>query len=380
MRAIRLLLAGLSLLAVAARDAAAAPRYKVLKHIPLELRTQPPTFVCLDHLALLDRGRLAFIGRPIEDRATFTVLDLETLETRNLTVPDTPRIQVAPKGLMVVDKPLYYDTGNGTAGILLRGGGMVSGDAALLEWDLRSNKAVRQVPLANVGNSQYFSVEMIGYDPGRRECFVEIMRPLGAAPGPTGQGGRYELSVLGVTDTVRTIATIRTTNRYTGKSPYFDPVHRRSAHVEYVEIGGEQARTGVHIVDLDSGRVHTIELPRVIYGFAFDPDGRTGYAYSNTTGEVLRFDLETGTVDNKAKRGRFGHVLDFVAPGRLLLMRNARLHLLDSKTLKELGGVDPRDFHKGSTHTEGSIVMPGRALVRVFYDLYVVDFPEYIPR
>ena len=373
---------GLALLLGAAGAAAGArTRYRVVKHVPLDLRTEEPSFVCLDHLALLDRGRLAFIGRPIKDRSMFTVLDLKTLEVRNLTVPDTPRVQGAAKGVLVVDKPLYYDTGNGTAGILLRAGGMVSGDAVLLEWNLRANRALTLIPLAQVAPSPYVGVDMIGYDPARRECFIEIQRPLQGAKSPTGQGGRYELVVLGVRDgTARPIATITTTNRYTSKSPYYDPVHRRSAHVEYVEIGGEQAETGVHLVELDSGRVHEIKLPRVIYGWAFDPDGMTGYAYSNTTGEVLKVDLETGTVLRQATLGRYGHGLDFVAPNTLLLMRNARLHFLDARTLRETGGVAPSEFHRGSTHTEGSIVMPGRALVRIFYQLYVVDFPNLPPR
>ncbi|MEK7765690.1 MAG: hypothetical protein AAB368_05585, partial [bacterium] len=44
--------------------AAAAPRpaYRVAKYVSLETRLTPPSFVCLDGLQLLDRGKLVQIG------------------------------------------------------------------------------------------------------------------------------------------------------------------------------------------------------------------------------------------------------------------------------------------------------------------------------
>jgi len=363
---------------LAAAEAWGGVAYRVVKQVPLDLRTEPPTFVCLSHLALLDRGRLVYIGRPLEQHSTFTVLDLESLEIRNLTVPGIPGMQVPPKGQLAVDKPLFYDTANGVAGILLRGGGLVSGDAVYMEWDLRANRESRRIELAPGAGAPWTSVEAIGYDPERRECYVEIIREVPDEQGARGQLPFHQVAVVGITDRVRTIATIRTKNRYSSKSPYFDPVHRRSAHVEYVELGGEQARTGAHIVDLDSGAVTELSLPRVIYGFAFDPDGTAAYAYSNTTGEVLKVNLGTGVVVRRSGLGRFGHVLDFVAPDTLVLMRNARLHFLDSATLKEKWGLNCSAFHQGSPHTEGSIVIPGRILARIYYTLYVIDFPGLV--
>jgi len=354
---------------------AAKPAYRVVKHISLDLRTEKPTFVCLEGIHLLDRGRQIWFGRPLENRSAMFLLDVGTLETRMAVVPGLAGPWVAPKDLMVVDRPLFYDTENGTAGLLLRMGAVVTGDAEYAEWDLNADHVVRRLPLASVKGGPWLSVKPIGYDPAKRECFVEVVRPVGSGvekPGGTG-GGPYELTVLAVTDKVRTVASFTTKLRYTSSSPYFDPLHRRSMHVEYNEYKG--AESFMHLVDLDTGTVRDFPIPPVVYGFAFDPDGRTGYVYAFQAGTVFKLDLETGKVGKSRRFGSYGHLLDFVAPGLLVLGRNAGMHFIDSRTLAQKDYLPAGDFHKGSTHLEGSIFMPGRALVRIFYDLYVLEFP-----
>jgi len=360
------------LLAATATADVPTPAFTVVKHLSLETKSTPPTFVCLDGIRLLDRGRLLHIGRPFENRSVLRLLDLTSMEVRDVEVP-IPGPWVPPATQMLVDKPLFYDTENGTAGILLRRGASVSGDAEYLEWDLRTNKVARRMPLAPGKGAYWTSINAIGYDPARRECYLEVVRCRGGGNLPCKPGGPYDWSVLEVSDRVRTVASWTGPLKPTQKGPYYDPLNHRSMHIEYAECGAEQ--TTAHLVDLDSGRVRHFPLPRVIYGFAFDPDGRTGYVYSYTTREVFAMDLESGEIGRHATFGNVGHLLDWVAPRTLLLCRDPGMHFIDSQTLEETGYIAASSFHKGSTHLEGSIFMPGRAIVRIYSDLYVIEFP-----
>ena len=369
------LLAGLIVLGPLLPGAAtAAPRYEMVKHVSLKIRTDEPSFVCLNPLKLLDRGRMVYIGRPIKNRSVLVVLDLESLEEKRITIPDIPGTQVPPRDVMAVDRPIFYDTANATAGIILRAGGLVGGDAVYAEWDLERNRISRRLPLAEVGDARWVSARPIGYDHERKECFIEIVRCRTGVEATHHRGRLYELAVLAVADEVRTVVSFDTRLRYTGKSPYFDPIHRRSMHIEYNEHG----RSYGYLVDLETGEMKRFALPRVIYGFAFDPDGRTGYVYAEKTGKVFKLDLETGKRGKSKIYGRRGHLLEFVAPGVLLLGRNRAMHFIDAKTLSQKDLLKPSDFHWESAHLEGSIFMPGRALVRIFYELYIVDFPELL--
>ncbi len=371
---VRALLGASLLLAMPAFPAAAkAPAWRLAKHVSLELKTEPPGFVCLHGLTMLDRGHLVNLGRPLSDRQGLVMLDLKTLEVRTIRIPDWEGGRWPEKGALDPGQPLYYDTENGRAGVVMRRNGRVADDAVLLEWDLRSNRVVRLVDLAPGAGSRWTSVKPIGYDPDLREVYIEIVRCLGDLETPHKPEGMYNLSVLGVSDSVRTIASFDTKLRYTGKSPYFDPVHRRSMHVEYAEYKGSISTA--YLVDFGTGKVRSFPLPTVIYGFAFDPDGRTGYVYTETTGEVFKLDLGTGKEGARRKFGRRAHLLDWIGPNTLVLGRNRGMHFLDSRTLRQKYFLDPAAFHKGSTHLEGSVFLPGRALVRIFYELYVIDFP-----
>ncbi len=358
---------------------AATPKYRIIKHVSLETRTQEPTFVALSHPRLLDRGRLLKLGRPFGNRSSFIALDLQTLEEHLYQVPDIEGPWVPTPDQFVVDEPAYYDTDLGSAGLVLREGGKVSGGASWAEWDLKANRIVNRLPLAPANPNAWTGVEAFGFDPDRKETFIELHSP---APGrqekPCQQAGPYDLTILAVTDRVRTVANFKTALRYTGKSPYFDPIHRRSMHVEYAECEGEE--TTAYLVDLDSGSVKKFPLPKIIYGFAFDPDGRTGYAYTEPTGEVFTLDLESGAIGRRRAFGRRAHLLSWIGPHLLCLGRNAGMHFIDPKTLKQVGFIDTKTIHKkGSTHLEGSTFVPGRAIVRNFRNVYVLDFPTLKP-
>lgn len=370
--AVRTLLVIATSFAAATPRGTPAPKYRVVKHLSLETRTEPPTFVCLDGLQLLDRGRIVQIGRPVEAPNVLTVLDLRTFEVANLTIPDVPGTQVPSRTEMSVDRPLFYDTDNGTAGILMRAGG-VTGDAGYAEWDLRANRIVRRLPLAGPDGARWMSVTPIGYDPVRKEGYVEVVKYGVRFKTSPNRGGHYDLTVLGVGERVRTIASLTTRLKFGSKGPYFDLARRRSMHIEYAEYAGNVS--AAYLVDLDTGTVKTYQLPPVVYGFTFDPGGRTGYVYSFRDSELLKLDLETGELGPKRRVGSYGHLVEFVGPGLLLLARNPGLHLIDAATLKERWFLDSKKVNAPGLHVEGSVVLPGRILLRNGYELFVVDFP-----
>lgn len=358
---------------------AATPPYKIIKHISLETKTEEPTFVALSHPRLLDRGRLLKLGRPFGNRSSWFSLDLATLETTLIQVPEIPGPWVPKPEEFVIDEPAYYDTDLGSAGLVLREGGKVSGGAAWAEWDLKTNRIVNRLTLAPANPKAWTGVEAFGFDPSRKETFIQLHTPSpGKQEKPCQQAGPYDLTILAVTDRVRTVANFKTTLRYTGKSPYFDPIHRRSMHIEYAECEGEE--TTAYLVNLDSGAVKKFPLPKIIYGFAFHPDGRSAFAYTEPTGEVFTLDLETGKIGKKRPFGRRAHLLSWIGPNLLCLGRNKGMHFIDPTTLKQTGFIDPVKFHtKGSTHLEGSTFVPGRAIVRIFKNLYILDFPTLKP-
>jgi hypothetical protein len=51
------------------------------------------------------------------------------------------------------------------------------------------------------------------------------------------------------------------------------------------------------------------------------------------------------------------------------------MHFIDSRTLEQTGYLPASEFHTGPTHLEGSLFMVGRAIVRTYSDLYVLDLP-----
>ncbi|MEK7477054.1 MAG: hypothetical protein AAB152_15625 [Candidatus Coatesbacteria bacterium] len=362
------------LITAATAGAAPKPAYKVMYRCSLDLREKPQSFVCLDGPQLLDRGRIVQLGRPIDRPDVLTLLDLSTFRTREVEVPGLrgkwPPSQTEPE----VDRPMYYDTTDGMAGILLRTGG-VRGSAEYAEWDLRANRISRRFPLATPDGAQWMSVDPVGYDPARKECYLQVVKYGVRFKTSPNRGGHYDVSVLAVSDRVRTVTSWTESNKLGSKGPYFDPVHRRSMHVEYSEHAG--TISGAHLVDLETGAVKTYQLPPLIYGFAFDPDPRRAYAYSYRTREVFPLDLATGVMGKGRVFGNVGHLLDFVAPGVLCLGRNFGMHFLDAKTLKEKWFLNPKDFHKVDAHLEGSIFLPGRALVRSYENFYVIDFPGF---
>ncbi len=363
----------LAALVLAANAGAAAPRYKVLTHVSLENRDEPPSFVCLDGLRLLDRNRLVQIGRPVERSDAFTVLDLRTLAVREIPIPGFPGSGPGQPAGPFIDRPAFYDVGNGHAGVLLRAGRGVASDALWAEWDLKKNAIVRTLPLGGLGGGKWLSVSPIGYDPKTKECFVELVRFGARLVTSPNRGGHFDVIVLGVTDTVRTVTEFTTSRKLTSQGPYFDPVRLRSFHVEYAEYAGNTSMG--FVVDLATGAVNTFELPPLVYGFAFDPDGRTGYVYSERDGTVSALDFETGKTGRTIKPGRKGHVLDFVAPGVLWLGRNHGMYFFETPSLRQKSLLSPKKIYQHADHLEGSLALPGRVLMRNYENLYLIELP-----
>lgn len=330
---------------------------RVLKRIPLATRTAPPTFQpAAGGLSLLDRWRLVLLGSRIEDRSTLELLDLTTLEVGTVVVPELP-------DALVVEQLLFYDTELGTAGVLARVGGDVAGAGVYAEWDLRRNRIVRTLPLFPGGAAT--QVRFMGLDLNvlQRECFLEVRR------------GR-EVSVLGVTEEVRRVATFTLQHEPAPYGPWFDAAYRRSLHLEYAD-----GSTLAHLVDLTRGTVSTLTLPPRTRAFAFSHAGR-GFAYSEETGELQTVNLRTGATGKTARLGGGGDaLLETTGPGSpLVLVRGEAIHRIDPHWFLELERIAPLDFLPDDARVEGSLIVLGGALVRAGDAAYLVELPRLMQR
>ena len=347
----------------AAGWASATPKYKSIGPFSLETRTERPSFIPIFGLKAFDQGKLIYLALNLEDRKAMIMLDLVTMKEVIITAPEPPPQKPGNEGAFVPEEPLWYEPAYGTAGMVLRSGNRIRGDALVLMWNPQTGKVLRVLTLAEGKGAYYNSAKFIGYSPERNEAFVEIVQSI---------KGKEETWVLGITDQIRRIGNIAVRTRFGTKGPYYDNTHLRSFHMEY----GEYENSGAmgHMVDLISGEVKSYPMGAAEYGFEFDPDGKTAYAYAAKSGELKKFDLATGKIIKTAKHGRLGHVLGFVAPGKLVLMLNSELLFVNPATLQEYDGILTNEFHKtGSTHVEGSLILPNRIIARIFRDMYVLD-------
>lgn len=365
-RRMRNILAGISLILLVNQLpclASAAPKYKSTGPFSLETVTEKPSFVPLHGLMAFDQGKLIYLACQIEERRAMVMLDLATMKTVTILAPEMPQLPPGSDGVFVPETPLWYEPAHKTAGMVLRSGNRIRGDAKVMVWDPNTGEILRILTIVEGKDIYYNGVKFIGYSPERDEAFIEIAQS---------KNGKEVTWVEGFTDKVRRIADITVHSRWGSKGPYYDNTHLRSFHMEY----GEYENSGAmgHMVDLMTGEVKSYPMGAAEYGFEFDPDGNTAYAYAAKSGELKKFDLDTGTVLKTARYGRLGHVLGFVAPGQLVLMLNSRLCFINPSTLRERDGISTNEFHKvGSTHVEGSLILPNRIIARIFRDMYVLD-------
>ena len=311
-----------------------------------------------------------------------------------LRMGDLRRVSVvAPLERFVADKPeivpatarplhkhlrvrrlLFYDRANGEAGLEVVDAGATRAVQRhfYLHWDLRRGEITEATLVARTRARQSFaSLEPIGYDAARRTFYY--LRDVRSAKGARGSAkGRRQrtITVVGfVRGKPHVVAQFKASLPLNRRN-YLDAAHRRALLVEYAERGGLSPRA--HLVDLASGRVRSFAAPVVAYGVAFSSDGAAAYMYSAQTGGLWVVELPSGRLLRRLKVGSLGHALGFVRPGQLLVLRNSGLQWIDARRRRRGRFVPITALYRGFSHVEGSLVLPGRALVKNGQSLYVV--------
>jgi len=340
-------------------------RVQVRKRINLSPRWTPPIFYHSSPLLLVDRGRSLYVGRgALQTPDLVYLLPLDSLEERMLIAPIAAfageHSELALK--REVEDLLCYEPEDGLAGVLVLG---AHGDAKyFLRWDLAKGVVTEAILLGKKGPAtRWIGVQAMGYDPVRRECILHVEQNDGEMRGATAAGGPYTESVVAVGDSARTIATF-SAPFIISHGPYFDAIHRRVVLTEVTELEG--ARPHGYLVDLSNGGVRPFPIPQLVYALTFDPDGRSLYAYSVKTREMVVINAATGATTQRARIGDSGHALGWLGRDTLVLIGNVRIHLLDPHTLGHRGQVPTGRIINGLLTADGSFVFPG--------GMAVVDF------
>ncbi len=351
--------------------AAKPPPLTVATKLSLAARHVPPTFYAAEPLVVVDRGRVVYLGRgAVRDPEAIELLDLGAHAPRRLKVPllayaaAHPETPLAP----TVQGLFCYDTADGVGAVLVHDRNTREQQVYLAHWDLAQDRIDRLSLLATRGREvNWVSTRAVGYDPTRRECLVALLESRrGEGPAET-----FRVTLLAVGDAVRTITTFAPERKLT-HWPVIDAAQQRVLFGEYAELDTDGVARA-HVVDLQSGAVRSVPIPKVTYGLALAPDGARVYAYSNMTGELVAVALEGGAVDKRLQLAKRGHAFGYLTPETLLLVTPSSLHLLDAATLKTKGKLPTKTIDPSIMHVEGSLVLPNRLLLRAFDAFYVVD-------
>lgn len=341
-------------------------QFKVKKVVSLEAHTEKPSFYGDPRPHLLDRGRALYYGRGAAyGPGLVYVVELPKLEERILEAPTAefshahPELVVSP---VIEDMPCL-DRTDGRAALVLKDA--QRNKAYVAWWDLAQDKLTAAFPVGERGKANWIGVSTIGYLPERGECFVQVERSVGAG---------FDDAVVAVSkDGVRTVATFNP-KFITSHGPWFDPVHERVVVTEIVEVPGAQPQG--YLVDLANGDVRPFPIPQLVYGFTFDPDGRTLYAYGVKARELWAINAATGAATRRIRMGDIGHALGWVGDA-LAVVGNVRIHLLDRQTLGHRGAVGTRRIAPESVNVENSVVLPdGTVALDTFYKLYMTRLEQ----
>lgn len=381
-----LLAAGTILAGVALPAMAAARPHVVRKVLSLDLRVKSPSFSSTNPLLLVDRGQRVFFGTGItREHETMYLLRLSDLGRETVTVPLAPYvrrnagIKLNPKDRRPVHEQfwirrlLFYDNVNQQAGVEVsdRFGSNSVRRHFFIHWDLNKKSLTEATLVARgrPGASHAASVAM-GYDHSRREFYYarQVYR----------RGThRRTVSVIGFTaGKPRVVAQFHSKRAIQGTT-YFDQPHQRAVLVEYAELATPQPSPMGHLVNLGTGKVITFPVPLTCYGVAFGSRGKRLYVYSAQLGQLWVLDTATGKRLERLKVGKQGHALGLINPRELLLLRNRGLHFFSvGKRLRRRGSIPMRKLYKGFSNVDGSLVLPGGALIKNGDKLHVVSFPK----
>lgn len=368
------------LVAVSPAQARRAP-FKVEKRLDLRQRTQKPTFSAVSNLRLLDRGRQLYLGGGIwDEQHRFHLYDVRTrrrwiaaaplqefLRANPTTFPEADRLGRLPAYRVL--ELLYYDSRDGSAGILLQDAALAKRRTFYLHWDLGKNRILRAVILGTRdAGTHWIGVKAIGYDPDRKRFYCQIVRKRRVAAGQPA----HSVSVLALGGGQwKRLATWLAKRRIV-RGPFHDARGRRVLVVEYAEQGDAGGAPRGVLVDLASGARQTMELPVTTYGAAFSRNGKTVYVYSSQLGEVWAIRARDGRRLRRRRVGKLGHALGLVFKDTLLVLRNKGLRFLATRRLKMRRFVPVQRLYQGFSHVQGSVLGPGRAFIRNGSTLHVV--------
>ena len=366
--------------------AAGARPHVVRKVVNLTLRTASPSFASVDTLGLLDRDRRLVYGTGItREHETMYLLRLGDLGAETVRVPldayvrGNPGIKLKEKDRRPVHeqfwirKLLFYDRTNQEAGVEIEDRYSTAKVKRhfFIHWDLRKKKLTTATLVARgrPGSSHAASVAM-GYDHDRKEYYYarQIYR----------RGTfRRTVSVIGfAAGKPRVVAQFRS-KRAIQTTTYFDQPRRRAVLVEYAELATPDPPPMGHLVNLGTGKVASFPVPLTCYGIAFGSRGKRIYAYSAQLGELWVLDATTGKRLQKQKVGSYGHAVGMINRRELLLIRNKSLDFYSvGKRLRRRGRTPMRKLYKGFSNVDGSVVLPGGALIKNGDALRVVSFPK----
>lgn len=374
------------LLCLALPAPGAARPLKLRKVLGIQLRVKAPSFASVTPLTLVDRRRRVFFGTGItREHQTMYLLRLKDLQRETMQVPLAAYVRAHPGIKLVasdrrpvheqfwIRRLLFYDRDNAEAGVQVsdRFGSQQVRRHFFIHWDLKKRRLTQATLVARgrPGASHSASLAM-GYDHLRKEFYYarQIYRK--------GTHSRT-VSVIGfVAGKPRVVAQFRSLRSIQGTT-YFDQPHQRALLVEYAELATPTPPPRGHLVQLDSGKVVSFAVPLTCYGAAFGGRGKKLYLYSAQLGQLWVLDAATGKKLQQLKTGKLGHALGFVNPRELLLIRNRGLRFFSTgKRLRPRGQISIKKLYKGYSNVDGSLVIPGGAVVKNGDKLHVVGLPR----
>lgn len=347
-------------------------QFRLRKRFSTEMKTVSPTFYFNDRLRPMNRGSWLYLGQGLRvERDTFHFLDLVSYRRFRMRAPVAEMMmyhsQLLGDGNQVVDlRLLYLDKDAGQAGLqLVLKSPSETRELYFLHWDLARNRITRFFKMATYASGDVGSkLASVGYDHILGTYyFIRQGRQF---------GGDRQVTVFALLNRQLRVLARFTHQRRIKIDPVFEQSTGQALIVEYADLPLKGAPPQGFVLDLQSGRVKRIPVPVTTYGVTFSRSGRVIYAYSSERGEVWAID-PSGRVLRKAKVGINGHSLAYVNDNMLALIRNNSVSLLDPTTLRRGASLSFNSLARGFWHVGGSIVLPGRAIVKNGKQVYVLE-------
>jgi hypothetical protein len=312
-----------------------------------------------EQAVVVDRGKMLFIGtseRSAKPRAQ--VLRLRDYKRLGVTFPrggsnrgDAQRNQRHDLA--------FFDNLSSRAGWFVTSSKSRQQRVQFVDVDVRNRRIMATEEVSrNDQTAQPSEIRPLGFSPHSGDFHFTWRGYAEGASKPYG----VELLRFDRNSRLHVIKTVHTAKRIHGI--YYDRSGARALLAEYGAHPRKGAAPRGHLVSLRTGDLTSFPIPPTAYGFEFDEDGQTVYAYSSQLGQVWTIDVERGQRVAKHRAGNLGHAFGRVLPGMLLLIRDHGLELLDQRTRRRTGYLPMKKLGSSYALTEGSLVVAGQAIVR----------------